>query len=57
LKKPDKMLRRKSVVIKKLWKKPVGTELATGKAQEKLFSQIEELQKRLAEAEVNKELD
>ena len=30
-------------------------ELATGKAQEKLFSQIEELQKRLAEAEANKE--
>lgn len=29
-------------------------ETATGKAQEKLFSQIEELQKRLAEAEANK---
>lgn len=30
-------------------------ESATGKAQEKLFSQIEELKKRLAEAEANKE--
>lgn len=30
-------------------------ESATGKTQEKLFSQIEELQRRLAEAEANKE--
>ncbi|MBC6431715.1 GIY-YIG nuclease family protein [Nostoc sp. HG1] len=30
-------------------------ESVTGKAQQKLFSQIEELQKRLAEAEANKE--